>query len=275
MNILHPDLTPVRANAIKQAHHYDDLASFLADARNPCRAGKDDWKRFETYTSSFYGCDPATVERRVAQGWPEGVKRIDDNLVGFSATPPTSIKRKRTRGDQGEEVDIHAVMMGNLDTAWTRLSRRGVIAHRTITLTVSLCISAAAEPDHLFWKGAAAIAAADALENAGYSVEIMGNICGGGPSGYVTCTMVLKPANMPLDKNQIAATVANPGFFRKIGHQWHSFIGKGGGWFGPFEIERYAKLPENWIGGFDKAIDRTAAMAKVQEVLATIERWRS
>ena len=59
---------------------------------------------------------------------PHLVDLVDTFAKTLNATTPagTRKKRVRTRGDYGDELDIHAVRAGRNDIAWTRRQRRNV-----------------------------------------------------------------------------------------------------------------------------------------------------
>src|SRR3972149_5282107 len=64
------------------------------------------------------------VDKAVQQGWTEGMTRaleVKHRLTATAAQLPgaRAIRRKRSFGAQGDELDPHKLNTGNLDKAWT------------------------------------------------------------------------------------------------------------------------------------------------------------
>lgn len=158
---------------------------------------------------------------RVTRGWPEGAARVLKALAELDVPAPVSVRRRLARADQGDEVDIHAVNRGNLETAWTTRRRRHARGSTTVRLIVQLNLLESMQFEQLFWRGAAVVRLADALTAAGYSVEVVGAIAsynvGGIDDGTFLATVMLKEASTPLDIESLAGTVCNAGFHRLFG----------------------------------------------------------
>ena len=160
------------------------------------------------------------LRRRLTQGWPEGVERLQK--LAIRELNPTSLRRRRYKADQGDELDIQAVYAGNLSRAWSktrRQSRAGT--NRTVTLVCNLADSAGTDSADLFWRGAATLRVADALTEAGYNVGIYGAITSASCSKDSTVDssqfIEIKSPDTPLDTSALAAITAMPGWFRSAG----------------------------------------------------------
>ena len=164
--------------------------------------------------------DIKTLNERLTRGWPEGVEKLQQ--IATREIDPVSIRRRRVRGDQGDELDMQAVYRGDLSRAWTRTRRQARAgASRTITLVCNLGDSAGISASQLYWRGAAVLKLAEALTQAGYGVGIYGAISTLRASDDDTvdgCQFVeIKATDSPLDLSQLAALTAMPGWFRTRG----------------------------------------------------------
>jgi hypothetical protein len=172
---------------------------------------------------SWLGCSSySEVERLVKYGWAEGIAKIDEKMTEIQVPAPTSVKRRKVRDRFGDEVDIHSVLAGNLDRAWTRTTRHPVSSIREVTLYIDISANAFVTAEQLFWRGAAGIIICDALENAGYSVKVVVYDYTIRPFDdfryrdySLLSTVVVKEAHQPLNKSALASTSALAGFFRK------------------------------------------------------------
>lgn len=170
----------------------------------------------------WYGAPSvAVLKDRLAKGWPEGVEKLQK--LATREINPVSIRRRRTRGDQGDEVDMQAVWRGDLSRAWTRTRRTARAGtNRNITLMCLLSDSCGVTADTLFWRGASVLKLADALTTSGYSVAILGCVTSAnaaeGSRRVDTAQFVeIKATDSPLDLSALAALTAMPGWFRTQG----------------------------------------------------------
>lgn len=170
--------------------------------------------------SEWLGCTVDQLNERLTRGWPEGVEKLQQ--IATREINPVSIRRRRVRGDQGDELDMQAVYRGDLSRAWTRTRRQSRAgASRTVTLVCNLSDSAGITAETLYWRGAAVLKLADALTQAGYGVGIYGAVCTKNADEGDTvsaCQFVeIKATDSPLDLSQLAAITAMPGWFRTRG----------------------------------------------------------
>lgn len=173
--------------------------------------------------AGWYGPDspsPETTVKRVLGGWKEGAEEVRKRMERVEVTPPVSIKRRVVRADQGDELDIHAVLRGQLDTAWQSRRRRQAFGPRIVRIVAQTNLLAQTSSEELFWRGAAVVKLADVLTEAGYAVEIVGAHAATTVDmdrANWLLTFVLKHAQSPLDIESLAGVVCNAGFHRTFG----------------------------------------------------------
>lgn len=160
------------------------------------------------------------LKERLTQGWAEGAERLQD--LAIREISPTSVRRRRIRGDQGDELDMQAVWRGDLSRAWTRtkrMSRAGT--SRTITIVCNLGDNCGTDAATLFWRGASVLRLADSLTSAGYNIGIFGACAGNrcDTDDTVDCAQFveIKATDAPLDLSALAGLTAMPGWFRTQG----------------------------------------------------------
>jgi len=131
-----------------------------------------------------------------------------------------AVKRKLKHDRFGDELDIHKVYAGKLDTAWTRRER--VVydkEHPLVTLYVNISGSAGVEADESLWRAVVTLKIYEELIQAGKSVRV---IVGGSSSGTFrtshkcACAMVVKEYNQSLSMERLAA-MTHIGFYRIFG----------------------------------------------------------
>ena len=106
------------------------------------------------------------LKERLTKGWSEGVDRL--MKIALREFDTVSIRRRRYRTDQGDEVDMQAVWRGDMSRAWTRTRRQARAGGvRTVTIVCNLGGSAATTSEKLLRRGASALRLADALTTAG------------------------------------------------------------------------------------------------------------
>jgi hypothetical protein len=116
----------------------------------------------------------AEVYAAVRQAWPEGLQvleRMLDDLSRASVPRPVSRRRKtRFAEDNGDELDYDRLRTGQ---PFWRTSRRET-AQGSSVLTIVVDVGANWKTRHqdILWRGAAAIALTQRLEEAGYRVEL-------------------------------------------------------------------------------------------------------
>lgn len=161
------------------------------------------------------------------EGWRDGAARMTETVGEVSVPRVQSIRRRKVFAADGDEVDMHRVYAGDLERAWESTERRLVAGNsRNARIWVEGCFNAYVEADQFFWRGAVACAMVDALEEAGYRVEVMGydqssSSYRSGPQGQgdemdFICRYPIKGFMEPLDMPRMAAVTAHAGFLRGV-----------------------------------------------------------
>lgn len=157
------------------------------------------------------------LQQRLKTGWAEGVKKLEAIAIK-ELDAPLSVRRRRIRADQGDEVDMQAVWRGDLSRAWSKTRRANRTGVRSLSIIIDLGASAGTSANQLFWRGASALRLADQLLTAGYNVAIYGAATAIGAAASKSLNAVqfveIKAEDAPFDMDKLAALTAMPGFFR-------------------------------------------------------------
>lgn len=96
--------------------------------------------------------------------------QLPDDVV----RPELTRRRRRVRGDFGNELDIHAVNQGHADTAWDKTVIKEVDNHgnKLVHIVVDLSTSAGVRFSDGHWRGAAVLRIYEALLRMGKSVAV-------------------------------------------------------------------------------------------------------
>lgn len=165
------------------------------------------------------------AEAVMSDGWPEGVAKAQPLIeeVEELIPMPKGRKRKLAWRDQGDELDKARLYSGQIDTMWRATPRQVGPAPRTISIEVAVGGNSHQSAEKLFWCGVGAVVLADALEQAGYRVELWGShytkALSSAPNGQwgILNRCRLKEAMEPLRVDTIAALTAHAGIFRSFG----------------------------------------------------------
>jgi hypothetical protein len=183
--------------------------------------------------------NPIALLNFVLGGWPAGVEQLRGALGDLEvASMFTRHRRKRRRGDQGDELDIHRVYRGDLSNAWQRMGRAEKPgAGKPVTVVCNLGAHSGIDADQLFWRGATAIHLAEVLMQRGHPVQIVAALGGReiakgtkrkladlpssysmirGPIDHET-SITLKGFNDPVDFDRIASMVCTGAGYRGVG----------------------------------------------------------
>jgi hypothetical protein len=215
---------------------YETIADFLeamaAPSNNPINEPLRMAWGYDDNRPSWYGADCPTgrdVQTKMREGWSQGRDRLNElrDSIAEIDNPPQDRRRKLTRTNAGDALDIHSVYSGRLDIAWRVARRRNNAGPQRVDLCANMICSGGEHADVLFWRGAAAALLTDILESAGYSVRLV--VAFGGKVAdreNVSCRITVKDHGMPFDISSTSATIM-PGFFRALGHAWISGHCKG------------------------------------------------
>lgn len=177
-----------------------------------------------------FGCRTGEqVERLIKEGCPKALSKAME-LSQFQELVPIDQKRRLTRADLGDSLDIAAVYSGHHMTAWSKARRRHIIAPQHVDFVVQLCTPWTEPAEWMFWKGAAAVAMSDMLEMSGYVTRIV--VARGGPASdkgpfnavYHTSTRIIaKDYGQPIDPSTTGAVLV-PGFTRALIGAWDRLL---------------------------------------------------
>lgn len=104
--------------------------------------------------------------------FPVGVRRVEDIRKRIEAPTPIQVRRVPVRSDSGDELDIERVWQGDLDNAWRAMRRASRVGPSRVLIATNAMTSAHTPTTDLAVRGAAAIALAVALREAGHTVQI-------------------------------------------------------------------------------------------------------
>lgn len=201
--------------------HFDSLTAYAAVRPAPSNASEyADTQRVERGEEWFGMSTADDVRAAIAQGWPDGVKRTFEALQALELRRATSIRRKRTRGAMGDELDMQRVYRGDLANAWALTAKRAVTGSSVVRVYVDVGARSVVRPGQLFWRGAAALVVIDALQAAGYAVEVIAGMTGkyeNTTEHTMKHTVTVKESGAPLDLNALAACLCLIGFHRVFG----------------------------------------------------------
>ena len=195
--------TPSLANQQLHARHNSD-ANAKAKERGV-------WFGVDTYEDALNAFDG---------GWTDGVNRMLTAMHDIEIpAPPTAFKRRKTRGDSGDEYDWQAGAQGENDIAWTRPTIKKIQTARTLTLFCDLGHNSShhTNAEQFFWRGAAILFLADRLSHAGYNVQIIASAREQhmSPSKRTSqINVIVKHPEMPLDLDTLASTLCLSAFYR-------------------------------------------------------------
>lgn len=155
-------------------------------------------------------------------GWTDGVNRMLTAMHDIEIpAPPTTFKRRKTRGDSGDEYDWQAAAQGENDIAWTRPVQKKIKTARTLTLFCDLTHQSShhTAADQFFWRGAAVLFLADRLSQAGYNVQIVAStrqLLDSPTQPIRQFNVILKRPDMPVDLNTLASSLCLAAFTRVL-----------------------------------------------------------
>lgn len=207
--LAYSDLPDIAACRYITKRNRKRAAEIIANFTNPNRR---DWQ------GGLTGIDSAIA--LLNDGWPEGANQAAALVSGLASIvpPPRDTRRRMTWGDDGMELSVDRALSGQWENAW-RVARRQV---SPVARVVSLACDFGGTFDkthaELFWAAAQMIVATDALENAGYAVElharnaaviVRNRKC-------VMLDILVKSADQPLRPDVVAAVFGHAGLYRSV-----------------------------------------------------------
>lgn len=195
------------------------------------------------------------------------IRRIETAAAKITLPPKADLRRRRVRGDHGDDLDITAVYRGRLDIAWERTQRRPVTASAMVSIVVNMICSGDDDASVLSFRGAVGIVLAQLLERFGYRVRIVfamgGRIVGAGEQFSVRA--VLKDYSKPVNHEAIACAT-HPALFRVMGHRWMWAHANNEASHGGASVGAAIEEPNEIFISHEVRNERTA-IAKIQNVI--------
>jgi len=217
--------------------HFESVSDMLRAAD---KTVKDGWLHDGFRDSEFVGREFASwAECRHAalQPWPEGLAILEGVMAKIEKTslPPPVSRKRRVRYDEadGDEVEPDRFRAGDA-AFWRGARRRHVKGPQAVAVFTNVSTPFEVDSLDVFWKGAAAVALMNLLENAGYDVELVavnkghdvygkknrkGEVRRGTGDG-VFASVVLKQAGRTFDEVSLV-NVLSGWFFRSVWFQVH------------------------------------------------------
>ena len=157
-------------------------------------------------------------DRRVAQGWPDMASKVEALAASIKQpTVPRNVRRRMTRGAQGDTLDISEVYAGRLDRAWLQSAKAQGLGPRNVTILARLDGASSEAESRFLWRGVAALVLADTLTTAGYNVQILSVTCGDNVRRTREGIVAIYPVKTyqdPLNLSMLASSLCQVGVFR-------------------------------------------------------------
>lgn len=178
---------------------------------------------FHPRKRSFVGehlADWAGVLKRTTRDWAEGMYILNEFVQKLRSAPLPEIKshkrQVRFNDHDGDEIDYDRLRNGQ--DFWRKSEREETTGPTTVTVVIDTTTAANVASDDILWRGAAAIALTQILEEKGYTVELWvanGSQLYNGESTRVLTSCCLKRTSDPLDPSTLINTVAG-WFYRTV-----------------------------------------------------------
>jgi len=171
------------------------------------------------------------VQHKIENGWPELREQLLKMMEGIELELPVfpslqqTRRRKRVRGEFGDDLDIQRVWSGQLDTAWARPVRtqRQAVNTKRITLAFDVTANAMVNNKMALWRAALCTLLVDSLARAGrvFEVWVVDSTSGpftwhGRPPRNLWSAWCVKQAADPIVLDRLCAMVS-VGFMRTAG----------------------------------------------------------
>jgi len=213
--------------AISQGTHVHDYScweDFVAAAEDA--ADRPQWDRWfvcaqnvsedeDTWRGTQ---DWATAVAYARYGWREGREQIVAGLIAAARSAPLSYRSEQY--DVGGAYPCIPIALAGDPACMVELGDQAISARPVIRLRVDLAAPSRITGEQIVNHGIAVLSAADALQSAGYSVEISLACATNDPAATVPpllqLSAVFKRAGDALDLDRAAFALANPAVSRRL-----------------------------------------------------------
>jgi hypothetical protein len=158
------------------------------------------------------------VEKAASAPWEHGMRVVDgmiEELRKGDLPRPAQIRRRPTYSEvDGDEVDMDRLRGGV--PFWRTTTRSKMSGPTVVTLVIEVGANCQVRHDDVLWRGAAAVAMATLMEEAGYRVEMYsymyseGGYHGRGEdsiTNHLQCVCLKRPQD-PIDQGSLVAAVS-------------------------------------------------------------------
>ncbi len=114
------------------------------------------------------------ISKAFLEPWKDGLEKVNnmlDAIRNSGIEPPESVRRRNKWNEMSGEINIDRILMGEPEYMRQGV-RRNSSAPRNVAILCNVGNLGGYTADQIFWRGAAAIAAIDLLEEAGYQCEV-------------------------------------------------------------------------------------------------------
>jgi hypothetical protein len=176
-------------------------------------------------------------------GWSEGLAKMREAMGCITVPETQDVRRRAVWAETGSEVSLERIYAGQYESAWRSTYRRRVTAPTKVRVVVDIGSACGAcnqyahdaevvQASTLFWRGAAATALCETLDNAGFETEIVIAFAGNAatyvyennkasyPMNVLACATTVKGFTDPAELAVITSATAAASVFRRAGLMW-------------------------------------------------------
>lgn len=185
-------------------------------------------KESRTYANHWSGGLDWNESKRLAlMGWQKGLVEIDKFQARVNELITSKIVRhKPVYTVAGNYIDIGNYLSNDPECFIAKEYDENNQQGKIITIVCSISFSAAISPETIIQRGAMICALIDAIEYAGYRVEVIANVAlaedcsnrygSNKETGWFEVDVTIKKANQALNKIELAFCLAHPAMLRRI-----------------------------------------------------------
>ena len=195
-------------------------SEFLAAVTRPMAAEVVGHGSSESNRKQFTWTDTYGEALRLAEtGWAEGLRQIEPRTRAIEALNRHEGTLDSRYAEAGDEVDVGLYLADEPEAMieYVLTARR----HPVVRLKVSITASAVVPAEKIYHRGAAVVAAIDALEAEGVRCEVVAVNAINGDRCQFHVTIPVKRADEPLDRDRLAFALCHPSMLRRLCFRLH------------------------------------------------------